>query len=157
MKHALPYFLLIFLLVACGSKKQPGDDFSFEDTAEDKEGTSLASQHVDLVNKGVGPITEVTLAEEIDTALVARGTAMYEERCLVCHKPKENFIGPAPAGILQRRTPEWVMNMILNPGKMIKEDSLAQALFMEYNGSPMSDMQLTEEDARAVLEYFRTL
>jgi cytochrome c len=40
---------------------------------------------------------------------------------------------------------------------MLKDDPLAKDLFMEFNGSPMSNMNLTEEQARAVLEYFRTL
>ena len=40
---------------------------------------------------------------------------------------------------------------------MLRDDPLAKALFMEFNGSPMSDQGLTEPQARAVLEYFRTL
>jgi hypothetical protein len=69
----------------------------------------------------------------------------------------KKFIGPAPKGILERRSPEWVMNMILNPEVMVKEDSLAKALLAEFNGAPMANQNLTEEQARAVLEYFRTL
>ena len=49
------------------------------------------------------------------------------------------------------------MNMILNPEQMVKEDPLAKELLIEFNGSPMANQGLTEEDARAVLEYFRTL
>jgi hypothetical protein len=49
------------------------------------------------------------------------------------------------------------MNMILNPDQMVKEDPLAKKLLMEYNGSPMANQNLTEEEARAVVEYFRTI
>jgi hypothetical protein len=49
------------------------------------------------------------------------------------------------------------MNMILNPDQMVKEDPLAKDLLLEFNGSPMANQGLTEEQARAVLEYFRTL
>ncbi|MGB5315590.1 MAG: cytochrome c, partial [Robiginitalea sp.] len=59
--------------------------------------------------------------------------------------------------ILERRTPEWVMNMILAPEQMVKDDPLAKELLIEFNGSPMANQSLTEEQARAVLEYFRTL
>ena len=77
--------------------------------------------------------------------------------CLACHRVDKKFIGPAPKGILERRSPEWVMNMILNPEVMVKEDPLAKALLAEFNGAPMANQSLTEEEARAVLEYFRTL
>jgi hypothetical protein len=69
----------------------------------------------------------------------------------------KKFIGPAPNGILERRSPEWVMNMILNPEKMVKEDPLAKDLLEEYNGSPMVSQNVTRDEARAILEYFRTL
>jgi hypothetical protein len=49
------------------------------------------------------------------------------------------------------------MNMILNPEEMTKNDPLAKALLIEFNGSPMANQNLTEEEARQVLEYFRTL
>jgi hypothetical protein len=40
---------------------------------------------------------------------------------------------------------------------MLKEDPLAKALFLEFNGSPMANQHLSEAEARAILEYFRTL
>ena len=49
------------------------------------------------------------------------------------------------------------MNMILNPDVMIKENELARNLYLEFNGSPMSNQGLTEEEARAVLEFLRTI
>ncbi len=49
------------------------------------------------------------------------------------------------------------MNMILNPEEMVQKDPDAKALLIEYNGSPMANQSLTEEEARNILEYFRTL
>ncbi len=49
------------------------------------------------------------------------------------------------------------MNMILNPEEMIQKDPIAKKLLMEFNGAPMANQNLTEEQARQVLEYFRTL
>jgi hypothetical protein len=40
---------------------------------------------------------------------------------------------------------------------MVQKDPMAKKLLMEFNGSPMANQNLTEDDARAVLEYFRTL
>ena len=47
--------------------------------------------------------------------------------------------------------------MILDPEGMVKNDPLAKKLLMEFNGSPMANQSLTEEETRNVLEYFRTL
>jgi mono/diheme cytochrome c family protein len=116
-----------------------------------------ASERVDLVSKGVGPIKSVTIPTTIDQALAAKGQEVYEKNCTACHKPDKKHIGPAPKDILDRRTPEWVMNMIINPDKMVQEDALARDLLIEFNGSPMSNQGISEDDARAILEYIRTL
>ena len=47
--------------------------------------------------------------------------------------------------------------MILNPDEMVQKNEIAKKLLMEFNGSPMANQNLTEEEARAVVEYFRTL
>ncbi|MBT8273651.1 MAG: cytochrome c [Bacteroidia bacterium] len=124
---------------------------------EKKETEQLASLTVDLTNKGVGPVSSLDLPETIDQGMAAQGKDVYDRMCLACHRIGKKFIGPAPNGILERRTPEWVMNMILDPEGMVKNDPLAKKLLIEFNGSPMANQNLTEEEARAVLEYFRTL
>jgi cytochrome c len=108
-------------------------------------------------NKGIGPVTTVDLQAEVDQSLAKEGAKIYEAKCTACHKPTEQFIGPAPKGILTKRTPEWVMNMILNPEGMVTKDPIAKQLLIKFNGSPMANQNLTEAEARAVLEYFRTL
>ena len=154
-----------FLFLACGEKKEePKDGFSIErqktteqQTSEETTDLVKASERIDLTNKGVGAITSVDLPNEIDPAMVSKGKEVYDQLCLACHRIGKKFIGPAPNGILERRTPEWVMNMILDPELMVKEDPLARELLIEFNGSPMANQGLTEEEARAVLEYFRSL
>ncbi|MGB5394947.1 MAG: c-type cytochrome, partial [Lutimonas sp.] len=72
-----------------------------------------------------------------------------------CHKIEKRFVGPGLKGITEKRTPEWIMNMILVPEKMVAENEEAKKLLAEYL-SPMANQSLTEEEARAILEYFRT-
>ncbi len=110
-----------------------------------------------MQDKGVGPVKDLTLPAEIDQAMAAEGEKIYKEKCTACHKPTKKYIGPAPKGIFERRHPAWVMNMILNPEGMVKENEQAKKLLMEFNGTPMANQGLTEEQARKVLEYFRTL
>lgn len=153
------------LLVSCGGKEEKKkESFSVDRTKTTEKPTETApvaatpaSTRIDLSNKGVGPITAVTLDAEIDQALAKKGEEVYNQMCLACHRVGKKFIGPAPDGILERRSPEWVMNMILNPEGMVKEDALAKDLLMEFNGAPMANQGLTEEQARSVLEFFRTL
>ncbi len=89
--------------------------------------------------------------------MATHGEDVFKKMCTACHRPDKKFIGPAPKDVLKRRSPEWVMNMILNPEEMVQKDPLAKELLIEFNGSPMANQGLTEEDARAVLEYFRTI
>ncbi|MGW8121552.1 c-type cytochrome [Roseivirga echinicomitans] len=108
-------------------------------------------------NNGIGPVKSLTLPAEIDNALVAEGKMLYEAKCTACHKVDKKFIGPAPKDILTKRNPAWVMNMILNPEEMVQKDPIAKQLLIEANGAPMANQNLTEPEARAILEYFRTL
>jgi cytochrome c len=59
------------------------------------------------------------------------------------------------ADVTERRTHEWIMNMILNPEQMIKEDPIAKKLLVESNMAVMANQNLKEDEARAILEYFR--
>ena len=144
--------VLSFGLMACG-----GGGEAPAETTKAKPQSMLKKKIDPMQDKGVGPITSVTIDAEVNQEMAAAGKDVYDKMCTACHKPTEKFIGPAPKGVLDRRTPEWVMNMILNPEQMVKENDLAKKLLMEYNGSPMANQNLTEEEARQVLEYFRTL
>jgi len=110
-----------------------------------------------MENKGIGPISSVDLEAEIDVELAAAGEKVYAGMCTACHKAEVDYIGPTPKGIMTRRSPEWIMNMILNPEEMVAKDPIAKALLIEFYGAPMANQNLTEDEARAVLEYFRTL
>jgi mono/diheme cytochrome c family protein len=143
--------LCIGLLSACG-----GGSATTEESSTPPPKSMVAEEVDPMDNKGIGPIKSIELGE-IDQALVAEGLKVFESMCTACHKAEKKFIGPAPKDILSRRSPEWVMNMILNPEEMIKSDPIAKKLLMEANGAPMANQNLTEQQARAVLEYFRTL
>ena len=122
-------------------------------TASDEEAAEAAANPA-LTDKGVGPITEVSLGE-IDPQLVKKGSDLFVAKCSACHKMDKRFVGPPLRGITERRTPEWIMNMILDPDKMVKENKIARDLLMEYI-SPMANQSLTQDEARAILEYFRS-
>ncbi len=158
MKLLLPSVLtLSIFLSSCGggSEKSKATESSEKPAAKTEAPTSNTGI-VDLDNKGIGPISSISLGD-IDQVKVDEGKKLFDSYCVACHKAEEDFIGPAPKGILKRRSPEWVMNMILNPSEMTAKDPIAKKLLEDANGVPMIGQGLTEEQTRSVLEYFRTL
>lgn len=146
--------LVAFLMSACGGseKKEKG---KFAPPPKAKPMTYEEAQADWKNQKGLGPIKNVTLGD-MDAEMAKKGEDIYILKCTACHAPDKEKLGPAPTGIFNRRTPEWIMNMILNPEEMAMKDPIGRGLLMKYN-TVMANQGLTEEDARAVLEYFRTL
>jgi len=103
---------------------------------------------------GIGPIKEELILGEIDPKLVEEGEKIFELKCSACHELDSRRVGPPLGDVLEYRTPEFVMNMILNPDEMIKRHPVAKKLLAEYL-TVMTFQNLSEEDARAVLEYLR--
>lgn len=147
------------LMVSCGEKKEEKKD-GFEMNRAKKEVKKEAVSEavpVDMDNKGVGPFTSVSFDDEINTEMASAGEAKFQAICTACHMAEQRMIGPALKGVYERRSPEWVMNMIINPDGMLKEDPIAKALLKEYNNAIMLNQNLTEEETRNVAEYLRTL
>lgn len=170
MKHALKLLALFFtvLLMACGGKEEKKEDnikiggakkeVTKEPTATGAASDEVpASERITLDNKGVGQIKNIDLDPDIDQEMVARGAELFKTNCTACHKVDKRFIGPSPKDILKRRSPEWVMNMILDPQLMVEQDRCAKDLLVEFNGAAMANQNITVEQARDILEYFRTL
>jgi mono/diheme cytochrome c family protein len=138
------------LITSCG-----GEGKKDEKATTPVEEQKTAVEETDpMKNKGVGPITSVTLGE-IDQKMADEGKAIFTLKCTACHKISKRLVGPALAGVTERRTPEWIMNQILNPEEMVLKDPIAKKLLAEYI-APMANQGLTEAEARKILEYFRT-
>lgn len=112
---------------------------------------------VDLKNKGIGPISSYSFSTEINTELSAQGKSVYDSKCTACHMANQRMIGPALSGVYDRRSPEWVLNLLLNTNEMLKKDPISIALLKEYNNAIMNNQNLSEQEAKAVAEYLRTL
>ena len=134
MKRVL--FVLLFISIGCQNNSKRADNFS---------------------NKGVGPITNVILEDKVNISMANSGEKLFNQLCTSCHMINEDYIGPAISGILERRSPEWIMNMILNPIQMLEEDPIAIELLEEYDFEYMYNQNLLEEEVREILEYFRLL
>ncbi len=153
---AMVSVLLIFglLCLGCGDTKPAPEPV--EPVVEEVAPEPAALPEIDPKDDiGIGPISSMELVE-IDPALSETGEALFEEKCSPCHKFNKRYTGPALGGVTERRRPEWIMNMMLNPDEMVKANSAAKELLVEYL-APMANQSLTEEEARAILEFFRTI
>lgn len=166
MKNSIKGLALLFIfsltIISCGGgdkkEKQQIKIGSKEKVEKKKEVKKEEKKStIDLSNKGIGPITTVELGDTVDDAMVTSGADIFKTKCTACHKVGKKFIGPDVTGVLERRSPEWIMNMILNPDEMVSKDPIARQLLIDFNGSPMANQSLTEKEARDILEYFRTL
>lgn len=167
MKIVFKSLVLFFSLVlmSCGGKEEKKEGFSVNRSKTSEKSVETpatknevpASQRITLDEKGVGQIKSITLDAEIDAEMASAGETLYKTNCTACHKIEKRFIGPSPKGILERRSPEWIMNMILDPKLMTEQDKHAKDLLIEFNGAAMANQNLTVEQTRSILEYFRTL
>lgn len=157
------YFNIVFLLLfifACGKNPdKKKNSFEYNRVKKEKNTPSVnkKSTPIDLNNEGIGPIKGFEFPEVIDDGMVEKGALAFKQKCTACHKAKVKLIGPAMQGIYERRHPSWVMNILLNPTEMLKQDPIGKALLAEYNNILMLNQNLSEEEARAIAEYLRTL
>ncbi|MFQ3341629.1 MAG: cytochrome c551/c552 [Flavobacteriaceae bacterium] len=159
MKKIITLFCLV-ILISCGSKEEKKKEFEYNRTQKiDKKIYDAGGNKVivDLNNKGIGPIKNVAFGRTVDTDLAEKGRTAFNQKCTACHMANRKLIGPAMNGIYERRSPEWVMNMLLNPTEMLKKDPIANALLKEYNNIMMLNQNLSQDEARSISEYLRTL
>jgi cytochrome c len=140
---------LALVLSACGEKEKEGEG----EQGEAREAASELSAF-ELEN-GIGPVKEKIELGALNRALADSGKALFEAKCSMCHKMDTLYIGPALGEVTARRTPAYIMNMILNPQEMVERHPVAKQLLAERM-TFMANQNLKIEEARAVLEYLRT-
>ena len=139
---------LALLAAGCGEK-----------AGEEREEASHEAEEEQLtpfqLENGIGPIKEKIELGALDAALVAKGKEVFDSKCSMCHKMDTTYVGPSLGEVTTRRTPAYIMNMIMNPQEMVEHHPVAKQLLAERM-TFMPNQQLTREDTRAVLEYLRT-
>jgi len=105
---------------------------------------------------GIGPIKQLKLGS-IDKKLADEGKNIFNIKCSECHDLDKKVEGPPLRPLVKKIPPVYLMNYLLNTEEMQKKDKQLKKLIKEYNGEEMPDQQLQEHEARALLEYFRTV
>lgn len=145
-------------ILSCGGSDGSGPDSAISTARPSTPSTHTQDKSIDvspkdLSAKGVGPITRFN-PRAIEESDVQKGQALFKLKCTMCHKMDAKLVGPPLRGITDRRSPEWVLNMLLAPEKMIAEDPAAKELYAKYK-TPMINQQLTEGEAKAIYDYLR--
>jgi mono/diheme cytochrome c family protein len=145
---AIPVWLIAsLLLVACGGGNQEAQ----KQAAAEKRAEMKKEQSV----KGIGEIKHVDLTDPLEEAMIAKGKSIVNMKCAACHQLNDKrVVGPGFQGVTNRRTPEWIMNMITNVDVMLEEDPTAQALLEECL-TRMPNQNVSIGDARDILEFLR--
>jgi mono/diheme cytochrome c family protein len=142
----------LLALAACGGDAPPAQPPS------SSSGASAAAPAAELsaveLEQGIGPIRDLVLGAE-DPALAETGEAAFTMKCSACHKIEERYIGPELGQVLARRSPEFVMNQILNSTEMVARHPVVRELLAEYY-TPMPVQVTDPDEARAILEYLRS-
>ncbi|MBN8570193.1 MAG: cytochrome c [Ignavibacteria bacterium] len=115
----------------------------------------LTVRNSKLQELGIGPVKELKLNSTIDEKLVTHGKQIFDSKCAMCHMMNQCKVGPLMQGVTKRRKPEYIMNMILNPLEMTQNNATAEDQMQKY-GMQMPAQNLSEDEARAILEYFRS-
>jgi mono/diheme cytochrome c family protein len=154
MRLNLTLTAFIVLAFAAAGCSKPAADDSSNSAGSATSGNASNGLTAAQLEHGIGPVTAFEVGP-IDDALAAVGEELFRVKCSACHKIGERYIGPALGDVTTRRSPAFVMNMIMNPEEMVQKHPEARALLAEYV-APMANQSLTREEARAILEYLRT-
>jgi mono/diheme cytochrome c family protein len=149
---AVTLFLTTLLATGCGGKKSDGGSVPAAATPTPAPSTSGSTTVLAVSRYDSGP----RAAEApVDAAKAEQGEKLFQTKgCSACHAFGKKVTGPDLAGVTRRRTAVWIENQILHPEVMTKEDPIAHDLFAKLS-LQMPNQKLTEDEARAVIEYFK--
>ena len=145
------------ILIACNSSSNSKDQSSgtSDNSSSAKTDTSTSAAGAGNEKAGVGKFQHVDLTHPLDQKMITTGKNVYDLKCASCHKlTDEKLVGPGWKDVTKRRTPEWIMNFVTNTEEMIQKDAVAKNLY-EVCLVKMPNQNLSDDDARAVLEFQR--
>jgi hypothetical protein len=153
-------FLAAFVVSAC-SKDEDRPDTSASAEAASPASTSAGADDPSALTpfqlqNGIGPLTSAAKIDaRVDEHLAEKGEELFQQKCASCHKFSERYVGPPLADVMQRRTPTFMMNMMLNPLGMVERHPETKKLLGEFFVA-MPNQNLTPDEARQVFEYLRS-
>lgn len=139
-RHVLAFPVALVLYAGCAGGEADRDDTSAVGEQSTPEQLAASSSPT----------------SQMDQKLADLGKSLFQSKgCIGCHTVGSGRLtGPDLEGVTERREFDWMVAMMMNPDSMVKEDSVARRLLTEYM-TPMLNMGVTTDDARAIYEYLR--
>lgn len=117
--------------------------------ATDAADTAAASLVVAELDRG--PRAAETLAPSDSLATV--GQVLFDAKgCTGCHEAGSAETAPDLRGVTGRRTEAWLRRQLTAPEWMAEHDPLTRAMVEQY-GMPMADLDVSADEATALLQY----
>lgn len=86
----------------------------------------------------------------------ADGKTLFRNKCKACHNIDQRLVGPALKDVHTRRDSTWLFNFINGSQAMVESgDTIAVALFAEYNQIPMPNQNLTSGEFIKIMDYIK--
>lgn len=91
-----------------------------------------------------------------DSEVYKKGETIFKAQCTSCHQVHKQVVGPALAGVYDKRSKDWLYSWVQNSQAMVKAgDPDAVALFNQFNKSVMTAFALKNEEIDAIMEYIK--
>jgi cytochrome c2 len=86
------------------------------------------------------------------------GKMIFVSRCASCHNVNKQVLGPALAGVGERRTEDWIIQFVHGSQSVIKGgDKTATDLYEKFNKVTMPDHRdLSTENIKSILAYIKS-
>ena len=114
---------------------------------------SLMNHYKRILNNFFTALIFFALTSFSNALFAADGEALFKANCASCHKPLEEYTGPALQGARKRApSPEWAVKWVNNVNTMLETDAYAKGLLAKY-GAKMTQFNLPDADIVAILDY----
>jgi len=151
-RNGLMLGTLLLALSGCGGKGDAPAPAATVQAGAAAAGSDLTPFELE---HGIGPVTAPVELGRIDERQAEEGERLFETKCMACHKMEDRYVGPALGAVTERRTPAFIMNMMLAPESMYTRHPVVRQLLADHM-TQMPNQGLTQEQARQILEYLRT-
>jgi len=114
------------------------------------------SRYRKIFNRIFASVFVVLLISLSNVSFAQDGEALFKANCASCHKPLEDFTGPALKGARDREpSKDWAFKWVYNVNSMVSSDPYAMALKAKF-GSVMTqqnEANLSKKDVKAILDW----
>src|SRR3972149_2644276 len=106
-----------------------------------------------LVTASSARATQASTGPSTTQIQTDQGQQNFQTLCSVCHTVGGGrLVGPDLQGVSERRSEGWIIRFVQHSQELVKAgDPDAVALFQEFNGIPMPDQPLSDEEIRGIV------